>query len=64
MGLVSVVIYAMEGIIDWKIAIFVTAFRVIGSKLGSNYASEKGAKAVKPIFLLLCVFTVFKEYFL
>jgi len=64
MGLVSVVIYAMDGIIDWKIAIFVTAFRVIGSKLGSNYASEKGAKAVKPIFLLLCVFTVFKEYFL
>ena len=64
MGLVSVVIYAMDGFIDWKIAMFITIFRIMGSRLGSTYASKKGAKFVKPIFLGLCLFTVVKEYFM
>ncbi len=63
MGLTSIFFYAAEGLIDYKYAIFITFFRVIGSRMGSSYATKKGAKLVKPVFLTFCVVIVAKDVF-
>ena len=63
MGLTSAVFYAVNGLIDYRYAIFITIFRVVGSRLGSSYASEKGARLVKPVFSVFCVLIAVKNIF-
>ncbi|WP_372714423.1 sulfite exporter TauE/SafE family protein [Ilyobacter sp.] len=63
MGITSIFFYAAEGLIDYKYALFITFFRVIGSRFGSTYASKKGSKLVKPVFLTLCAAIVVKDAF-
>lgn len=61
MGVTSAVFYAANGLIDYRYAIFITVFRVVGSRLGSSYASEKGARLVKPVFSIFCVLIAIKN---
>jgi uncharacterized membrane protein YfcA len=61
MGITSVVFYAANGLIDYRYAIFITVFRVVGSRFGSSYASEKGSKLVKPVFSIFCVLVAIKN---
>lgn len=63
MGFSSLGFYAANGLINYKYALLITAFRVIGSRFGSTYASKKGSKLVKPVFLTFCVIIVAKDVF-
>lgn len=63
MGFTSIFFYAAEGLIDYKYALFITFFRLLGSRFGSGYASKKGSKLVKPVFLTLCTAIVLKDVF-
>ncbi|ADO83343.1 sulfite exporter TauE/SafE family protein [Ilyobacter polytropus] len=63
MGVTSIFFYAAEGLIDYKYALFITVFRILGSRFGSGYASKKGSKLVKPVFLTLCMAIVLKDVF-
>ena len=63
MALFSIFFMAKNGLINYQYAFFITVFRIFGSRLGSNYASKKGAKLVKPVFLTLCVTIGIKNIF-
>jgi hypothetical protein len=63
MGLFSLFFLAKNGLINYEYAFFITVFRMVGSKLGSNYAIKKGSKLVKPVFLILCVTIGLKNLF-
>jgi uncharacterized membrane protein YfcA len=63
MGLFSLFFLAKNGLINYEYALFITVFRMVGSKLGSSYAIKKGSKLVKPVFLILCVTIGLKNIF-
>jgi uncharacterized membrane protein YfcA len=63
MGLSSLGFYAVNGLINYKYALLITVFRVIGSRFGSTYASKKGSRLVKPVFLTFCIIIVAKDMF-
>lgn len=52
-NIASLGMFAVQGQIDYKIGIPVALFMIIGAKLGTKVALNKGAKLIKPIFVTM-----------
>lgn len=49
----SAVTYALSGTVHWPAAIAATVFNVVGSYVGAELAMHKGARLIRPMFLLV-----------
>lgn len=52
-NIASLGMFAMRGQINYKIGIPVAIFMIIGARLGTKVALNKGAKLIKPIFVTM-----------
>ena len=52
-NLSSAVTYALSGAVVWPAVVLATVFNVAGSYLGAGLAMKKGAKIIRPMFLLV-----------
>lgn len=48
----AMVTYAMSGAVLWHMALFVTVFHTSGNYVGAGLALRKGAKIIRPMFIL------------
>ncbi|SEG02818.1 hypothetical protein SAMN05660865_01573 [Caloramator fervidus] len=54
-NLASLFMFALKGMINYKIAILVALFMIIGARLGTKAALYKGVKFIKPIFVTMSI---------
>lgn len=59
-NIASLVMFAFRGQIDYKLGIPVALFMIIGARLGTKVALNKGAKVIKPIFVTMSLAAAFK----
>ncbi|MCT8976195.1 TSUP family transporter [Clostridium sp. CX1] len=52
-NITSLVVFAINGSIDYKIGIPVAIFMILGARVGTKVALSKGAKLMKPIFVTM-----------
>lgn len=52
-NIASLGMFALRGQIDYKVGIPVALFMIIGARLGTKVALNKGAKLIKPIFVTM-----------
>ncbi len=59
-NLCSLIIFAIEGKVNYRIGIFVIPFMMIFTYLGAKFAIKKGIKVIKPIFVSISLLTTLK----
>ena len=57
-SLIATICFMVGGNVDYKIAICMAAGQIIGARLGTHLAIKKGAKLIRPLFLLMVTFTI------
>lgn len=48
-------VFALAGVIHWKIGLLMGACQFAGARLGSALAMRQGAKLIKPLLVIVCV---------
>ncbi|MFT5874677.1 MAG: putative membrane protein YfcA [Clostridium sp.] len=59
-GLTALILFALSGKIDYMIGIPVAIFMVLGAKMGTSVALNKGSKLIKPIFVIMSLAVALK----
>ncbi|WP_291636457.1 TSUP family transporter [Clostridium sp.] len=59
-GFTALILFALSGKIDYMIGIPVAVSMVIGAKMGTSVALNKGSKLIKPIFVIMSLAVAFK----
>jgi uncharacterized membrane protein YfcA len=59
-NIAAVCIFAMRGQINYKLGIPIALFMIVGAKLGTKVALDKGAKIIKPVFVTMSVAVAIK----
>lgn len=54
-NIASLIVFAYKGMVDYRIAIPVALFMIIGARLGTKAALFKGSKFIKPIFVTMSI---------
>lgn len=49
------VVFALVGVIDWKIGLMMGLGQFLGAQVGSRVAMKNGAKVIKPLLVITCV---------
>ncbi len=59
-NLCSLIIFAIEGKVNYMSGIFVIPFIMISTYFGAKFAIKKGIKVIKPIFVTISLLTTLK----
>lgn len=59
-NLCSLIIFAIEGKVNYMAGIFVIPFIMISTYFGAKFAIKKGIKVIKPIFVTISLLTTLK----
>lgn len=57
-NIIATVCFALGGNIDYRFALCMAAGQMIGARLGAHFAIKKGAKVIRPIFLIIVFATI------
>lgn len=59
----SVIAFALGGQIMWAVGIAAAVCNIIGASIGANIALKKGAKIIRPMFIVVLCLLIFKLIF-
>lgn len=60
-NIVALIVFIKFGYVHYQYGFIMAVGGIIGAKVGTNVAVTKGSKFVKPIFLIMTVWLVFKQ---
>lgn len=67
-NVIAMICFAVGGNIDYTIAFYMAAGQIIGGRLGAHIAINKGARIIRPLFIILVTATIamliYRNYYL